>query len=82
MQREVGEKKANWETTLQEYDVEIKLAKIVRGQGFCRMLAGASNLPVEEDSGDDIQISEVILNDIESQYVDLIFYLKNGYAPM
>jgi len=82
VQREVGEKKANWETTLQEYDVEIKLAKIVRGQGFCRMLAGASNLPVEEDSGDDIQISEVILNDIESQYVDLIFYLKNGYAPM
>jgi len=37
MQREVGEKIENWVTTLQEYDIEIKLGKIVRVQGFCRM---------------------------------------------
>eukprot|EP00253_Pinus_taeda_P017057 PITA_17057 len=36
IQRELGEKRANWVTTLQEYDLEIKPAKIVRGQGFCR----------------------------------------------
>ena len=29
-----------------------------------------------------MQISEVSLNDAQSQYVDLKFYLKNGYAPM
>ena len=45
IQRELGEKRANWVTTLQEYDLEIKPAKIVRGQGFCRLLAGASNIP-------------------------------------
>ena len=28
-----------------------------------------------------MQISEVSLNDAQSQYIDLIFYLKNGYAP-
>lgn len=39
IQRELGEKRENWVTTLQEYDSEIKLAKIVRGQGFCRLLA-------------------------------------------
>eukprot|EP00253_Pinus_taeda_P034210 PITA_34210 len=44
IQRELGEKRANWVTTLQEYDLEIKPAKIVRGQGFCRLLAGASNI--------------------------------------
>ena len=44
VQRELGEKRANWVNALQEYDIEIKLAKIVKGQGFCRMLAGASNL--------------------------------------
>lgn len=26
-------------------------------------------------------MNEVSLNDIESIYVDIIFYLKNGYAP-
>eukprot|EP00253_Pinus_taeda_P027520 PITA_27520 len=36
IQRELGEKRANWVTALQEYDLEIKPAKIVRGQGFCR----------------------------------------------
>ena len=34
VQRELGEKRANWVTTLQEYDLEIKPAKIVKGQGF------------------------------------------------
>eukprot|EP00253_Pinus_taeda_P024079 PITA_24079 len=45
IQRELGEKRANWVTTLQEYDLEIKPTNIVRGQGFCRLLAGASNIP-------------------------------------
>eukprot|EP00253_Pinus_taeda_P010565 PITA_10565 len=36
IQRELGEKRANWVTALQEYDLDIKPAKIVRGQGFCR----------------------------------------------
>eukprot|EP00253_Pinus_taeda_P005008 PITA_05008 len=48
IQRELGEKRANWVTTLQEYDLEIKPAKIVRGQGFCRLLAGASNIQEAE----------------------------------
>ena len=47
MQREVGEKIANWLNSLQEYDVDIRSAKIVRGQGFWRMLTGSSNLPEE-----------------------------------
>ena len=53
MQREVWEKRANWATALQEYDVEIRLAKIFGGQGFWRMLIGSSNLPEEEHSGHD-----------------------------
>lgn len=44
IQRDVGEKKANWVIALQEYAIEIKPMKIVKGQGFCKMLAGASNL--------------------------------------
>ena len=81
IQRDVGEKRENWVTTLQEYDIEIELAKILKGQGFCRILAEASNLPALQDSGDDIQVYKVNLNDTESRYADIIFYLRNGYAP-
>ena len=51
VQKDVGEKRANWVTALQEYDLEIKPANIVRGQGFCKMLARASQIseiPSEE----------------------------------
>eukprot|EP00253_Pinus_taeda_P009215 PITA_09215 len=81
IQRELGEKRANWVTTLQEYDLEIKPAKIVRGQGFCRLLAGASNIPETSDTDQSETINQISIIDSESQYADLIFYLKNGYAP-
>eukprot|EP00253_Pinus_taeda_P027969 PITA_27969 len=79
VQKEVGEKRANWVTALQEYDVEIKRASIVKGQGFCKILAGASL--ISEIPSADIQVYEVSLNDNESLYADIIYYLKNGYAP-
>lgn len=46
------------------------------------MLTRASRFPSEKDQGNKLQILEVSLNDMQSQYVDLKFYLKNGYAPM
>ena len=75
----MGEKRANWITALQEYDLEIKPINIVRGQGFCKMLAGASQIP--ENSSEEVHSYEVSLNDAESLYADTIYYLKNGYAP-
>ena len=81
IQKELGEKRANWVTALQEYDLEIRPAKIVRGQGFCRILAGASNIPESSDTGPTEEINQISVTDSESQYADLVFYLKNGYAP-
>ena len=81
IQKEVGEKRANWVTTLQQYDIDIKPANIVRGQGFCILLAGASNIPEHQDQDNTIQVNQISVINSESQYVDLIFYLKNGYAP-
>ena len=77
--KDVGEKRTNWVTSLQEYDIEIKPTNIVRGQGFCKMLAGASK--ISEISSVEVQMCEVSLNDEESLYADIIYYLKNGYAP-
>ena len=81
IQRELGEKRANRVTTLQEYDLEIKPAKIVRGQGFCKLLAGTSNIQEPGDTEHIEEINQISITDSESQYADLIFYLKNGYAP-
>jgi len=43
------------------------------------MLAGASE--ISENSSEEVQVCEVSLNDAESLYTDIIYFLKNGYAP-
>ena len=53
----------------------------MRGKGFCRLLAGASNIPEHKDLDNALQVNEISIMNSESQYADLVFYLKNGYAP-
>ena len=36
IQKELGERRGNWVTAIQEYDLEFKLASIVKGQGLCK----------------------------------------------
>ena len=43
IQKELGEKRAHWMTALQEYDLEIKPAKIVRGQGLCQLTSHSND---------------------------------------
>jgi hypothetical protein len=38
VQRDLAEKRANWITDLQEYDLEIKPTKIVKGKGLCKLV--------------------------------------------
>ena len=38
VQEELGEKRENWMTSLQEYDLEITPTQIVRGQGLCKLV--------------------------------------------
>eukprot|EP00253_Pinus_taeda_P015481 PITA_15481 len=56
VKKDVGEKRANWITALQEYNFEIRLANILRGQGFCKMLVGASQ--ISENSSEEVQVCE------------------------
>jgi len=69
----MGEKRENWVTSLQEYDIEIKPTNIVKGQGFCRMLDGASLILEIPSPNQEVQMYELSLNDIESRYVDIMF---------
>ena len=68
-------------TTLEEYDLEIKLAKIVWGQVLCQMVA---ETVVEEGWEDETTMYEsesIQFTDIsESWYTDLKHYLSTGNA--
>ena len=76
IQKEMGEKREKWATAMQEYDIEIRPTKIIRGKGIYRLLSRASNISDDEESVNTVHIAEVSMNDSESQYNDLIFYLK------
>ena len=43
IQKELGERRGNWVTSLQEYDLEFKPATIVKGQGLCKLMTGKTN---------------------------------------
>jgi hypothetical protein len=49
VQKELGEKRANWVTSLQEYDLEISPTQIMRGQGLCKLVVD-SEIEQQEDS--------------------------------
>jgi hypothetical protein len=81
VQKELGEIRAHWMTTLQEYDLEIKLAKIGWGQGLCQMAAEAVSKEAWEDEvvvePESIQFNAIL----ESWYADMKQYLSIGNMP-
>jgi hypothetical protein len=47
LSRDINEKRAGWITKVMEYDVDIKITKLVRGKGLCEQLLSPPNT-VEE----------------------------------
>jgi hypothetical protein len=41
VEKDLGDRRENWMTTLWEYDLEIKLSKIVIVQGLCKLAVKA-----------------------------------------
>jgi hypothetical protein len=44
----MGERRGNWMEVVQEFDLDIKPAKLVKGQGLCKLAAEAQD-QVNED---------------------------------
>jgi hypothetical protein len=44
----MGERRGNWMAVVQEFDLDIKPAKLVKGQGLCKLAAEAQD-QVNED---------------------------------
>ena len=51
IQKEPGDRRGNLLTTLQEYDLEIKPTKLIKGQGLCKLIVEALDLQKEEEEG-------------------------------
>ena len=85
-QKELGEKRAHWMTALQEYDLDIKPTKIVRGKGLCQLTAQSNN---PEDQQADWEWEEAtptgFVNALETAasewYYHIKFFLHNGFSP-
>ena len=43
VQKELGERRGNWVTALQEYDLEFKPTTIIKGQGLCKLIFESQN---------------------------------------
>jgi len=60
-QKDLGEKRAKWVTALQEYDLEIKPSKIVRGQGLCKLVAEGNDEAMQAKDVKKVELEEGIL---------------------
>ena len=85
IQKELGEKRSHWMIALQEYDLEIKPTKIIRGQSLCQLTVQSID---HEQQHTDWEWEEAIptgfVNILEttiSKWYDQIkFFLHNGFS--
>jgi hypothetical protein len=62
----------NWLVKIQEYDIEIKPLKEVKGQGLCRIIENNYSL----DGVISISVGELMEN--LEWYRHIVFYLRSG----
>ena len=53
----MGERRGNWMAVVQEFDLDIKPTKIVKGQGLCKLVVEAQDLINIEDFGWENELS-------------------------
>ena len=84
IKKERRDQRGKWITTLQEYVLEIKPAKLVKDQGLCKLAVEALDPQHEEDEGwsneVDLMQKEVLYmpSSTDSWYNDLKYYLTHG----
>jgi hypothetical protein len=83
MQQDMGERKGNWMVIFQEFDMDIKPAKLFKGQGLCKLAIEAQD-QVNEDPRWDNKVAlwcgkaSYIYPGEESWYEKLTYLLHHG----
>jgi hypothetical protein len=80
------ENRANWITDLQEYDLEIKPTKIVKGKGLCKLTDESPCVESQEDAL--YQDSETFEKEVsyipvssDPWFYEMKYYLTHGSTP-
>jgi hypothetical protein len=86
VQKELGEKRANWVTSLQKYDLEITPSQIVRGQGLCKLVVDSETEQQKDNDTSHLEHHNHSLicstqNLMSPWYDDIRHYLQHGSAP-
>ena len=86
IQKEPRDRRGKWLASLQEDDLEIRPAKLAKGQGLCKLAAEALDLQEEEEGWEkEADMLEMELLYIpastNSWYNDLKYYLTHGSFP-
>jgi hypothetical protein len=71
----------NWLEKLQEYDIEIKPLKVVKGQGLCKLITGIEAVNISSPHIDDATIQDLSISG-SKWYKDIVFYLKLRKFPV
>jgi hypothetical protein len=85
-QQKMGERRGNWMAVVQEFDLDIKPAKLVKGQGLCNLAAKAQD-QVNEDLRWENELTlwcgkaSYISPGHESWYEKLTYLLHHGPCP-
>ena len=58
VQKDLGEKRAHWMASLQEYDLEIKPSQVIHGLGLCKLETESAHMPADQN---DIPLDDVLL---------------------
>ena len=81
VQKELGERRGNWVTALQEYDLEFKPATIIKGKGLFKLMAESQD--EDDDRKNEAELHMIDMCPIfiapESWYRELVHYLQQGY---
>jgi hypothetical protein len=72
--------RGKWVSKIQEYDLEIKPTKIIKGQGLAQMLTESNQEAIQ--MGESEQVN-VMISELEHDewYSDIVYYLKNLSCP-
>jgi hypothetical protein len=68
--------RGKWVSKIQDYDLEIKPTKIIKGQGLAQMLTESNQVAIQMGESEKIN---VMISELEHDkwYSDIIYYLKN-----
>jgi hypothetical protein len=72
--------RGKWVSKIQEYDLEIKPTKIIKGQGLAQTLTESNQEAIQKSENEQVN---VVVSELEHDewYSDIVYYLKNLSCP-